>query len=132
MPGVWGPPTRAAQRARGPCNADKPTRGRHLSDDIAAVTNGTADVAGLRKRIIWDGTDHPLWMFDADRGVTVYFELDLENNVRRLHPGERINGVAKLPGMQPIEAHLKNGQFCSTSRRTCRTARSCTWYRLSS
>ncbi|HEX2873267.1 MAG TPA: RHS repeat-associated core domain-containing protein, partial [Polyangiaceae bacterium] len=69
-----------------------------LSDNIAAVSNGTPGLAGMRRRIIWDGVDHPLWMFDADRGVTVYFELDTTGNVRRLHAGERITGNGSFTG----------------------------------
>ena len=40
--------------------------------------------------MIYDGVDHPVWMYDRDQGFTVTFELDTMGNVRRLHGGRKV------------------------------------------
>jgi RHS repeat-associated protein len=60
----------------------------YLYDDenIVGVVNATG-LAGIQKRILYDGIDHPLWMYDKAKGITVYFEVDIIGNVRRLRGG---------------------------------------------
>jgi len=50
-------------------------------------------VAGVQWRIFYDGTDHPLWMYDNINDLTVYFELDTA------HPG--VTGGPDRSGGRP-------------------------------
>ncbi len=57
--------------------------------NISAVLQSPG-VAGIQRRILYDGIDHPLWMYDAAQHTTIYFELDTLGNVRRLRGGRRL------------------------------------------
>jgi len=46
---------------------------------------------------VYDGVDHPLWMWDRVADAGVYFELDCIGNVRRLRGGARYGAGAALP-----------------------------------
>jgi len=45
---------------------------------------------------VYDGVDHPLWMWDRVADAGVYFELDCIGNVRRLRGGARYGAGAAL------------------------------------
>ena len=64
--------------------------------NIAAVASGDG-VAGVQRRYLFDGVDHPVWMFDKAADAGVYFELDCIGNVRRLRGGARYGAGAPLP-----------------------------------
>jgi YD repeat-containing protein len=45
---------------------------------------------GLAQGFVYEGLDQPLWMFDRERELTAYFELDTIGNVRRLRGGRSL------------------------------------------
>ncbi len=64
--------------------------------NIAAVASGDG-VAGVQRRYLFDGVDHPVWMWDRVADAGVYFEIDAIGNVRRLRGGARYGAGAALP-----------------------------------
>jgi hypothetical protein len=56
---------------------------------VAATTGGTP--ATLRRRVLYEGVDEPLWMYDASVSSSVYFELDTIGNVRRVRGGKALS-----------------------------------------
>ena len=56
---------------------------QYQGDNISTISDGNG-VAGVKYRYLYDGIDHPLWMYHRDGGGEVYFEVDTLGNVRRL------------------------------------------------
>ncbi len=75
------------------------TTGEYYSYDganLVAVTNGPGlnIPPAVRRRILYEGVDQALWMYDATIGSSVYFEVDTLGNVRRLRGGKPLSGPA--------------------------------------
>jgi RHS repeat-associated protein len=69
--------------------------------NIVAVTN-SASINGnipsaVQRRILYEGVDQPLWMYDASLFSSVYFETDTVGNVRRLRGGKVPTGLSASP-----------------------------------
>jgi hypothetical protein len=77
--------------------------------NIGAISRtGTSPVAAIRQRILYEGIDTPLWLYDAAQRVSAYYELDVIGNVRRLRAGKYAGETAGRP---PLPADLGGYEY---------------------
>lgn len=57
---------------------------------------GSGIASAVQRRILYEGVDRPLWMYDASQSSSIYFELNITGNVRRLRGGKALSTAAPL------------------------------------
>jgi RHS repeat-associated protein len=78
--------------------------------NIVAATTTDGSTPTLRRRILYEGVDQPLWMYDGSVLSSVYFELDTIGNVRRVRGGKA------LPTSTPLASDLGGYRYTAFGR----------------
>ena len=82
--------------------------------------NGPTPVSEYKQRILYDGVDQPLWLYDAENRVSLYFEQDTLGNVRRLRGGKYAGDDAET--RPPLPSDLGGYEYLAFGKLVSGTA----------